>query len=101
MLRVVTVLTVCVNFDAKRQENHNLILAIILCRKFIIEGNSTLVSFKRKENHSNILFLSKNNVDKEPVHFYTYILKGIHKQNFFLHNEKKKIKQNKNQYRRW
>ncbi len=92
MLRVVTVLTVCVNFDAKRQENHNLILAIILCRKFIIEGNSRLVSFKRKENHSNILFLSKNNVDKEPVHFYTYILKGIHKQNFFPHNKKKKNK---------
>ena len=49
MLRVGTVLTVCVNFDAKRQENQNLILATILCRKFIIEGNSTLVSFKRKE----------------------------------------------------
>ena len=44
-----TVLTVCVNFDAKRQENQNLILATILCRKFIIEGNSTLVPFKRKE----------------------------------------------------
>ena len=57
MLRVGTVLTVCVNFDAKRQENQNLILATILCRKFIIEGNSTLVPFKRKEKNLNILFL--------------------------------------------
>ena len=82
MLREGTVLTVCVNFDAKRQENQNLILAIILCRKFIIEGNSTLIPFKRKEKHSNILFLSKNNVDREPVHLYTYILEGIHKRKF-------------------
>ena len=52
-----TVLTVCVNFDAKKQDNQNLILATILCRKFIIEGNSTLVPFKRKEKKSNILFL--------------------------------------------
>jgi hypothetical protein len=72
MLRVGTVLNVCVNFDTKRQENQNLILGTILCRKFIIEGNSTLVPFKRKEKHSNILFLSKNNVDREPVHIYLH-----------------------------
>jgi hypothetical protein len=65
-----TVLTVSVNFEAKRKENQNLILA--LCRKFIIEGNSTFVQFKRKEKHSNILFLSKNNVDREPVHIYLH-----------------------------
>jgi hypothetical protein len=67
-----TVLTVSVNFEAKRKENQNLILAIILCRNFIIEGNSTFVQFKRKEKHSNILFLSKNNVDREPVHIYLH-----------------------------
>ncbi len=52
-----TVLTVCVNFDAKRQENQNLILAIVLCKKFVFEGNSTLVLFTRKEKKSNLLFL--------------------------------------------
>ena len=76
MLRVGTVLTVCVNFDAKRQENQNLILGTILCRKFIMEGNTTLVPFKRKWKKIQIyFFFRKNNVDREPVHFYTYILK--------------------------
>jgi hypothetical protein len=57
MLRVGTVLTVCVNFDAKRQENQNLILGTILCRKFIMEGNTTLVPFKRKWKKKSNLFL--------------------------------------------
>jgi hypothetical protein len=39
-LRVGMVLTVVrVNFDAKRQENQNLILAIVLCRNFIFLRN--------------------------------------------------------------
>ena len=42
------VLTVCVNFDAKRQENQNWILTIVLCKNFGFEGNSTLVPFVRK-----------------------------------------------------
>ncbi len=36
-MRVGTVLTVRVNFDAKRHENQNLILAIVLCRNFIFK----------------------------------------------------------------
>ncbi len=48
-MRVGTVLTVRVNFYAKRQENQNLILTIVLGSNFVFEGNSTLVLFTRKE----------------------------------------------------
>ncbi len=60
ILRVGTVLTVCVNFYAKRQENQNLILTIIQGRNFIFEGNSTLVLSTRKEkNFKFIVSLAK------------------------------------------
>ncbi len=70
------------NFDAKRQANQNLILAIVLCSNFVFEGNSTLVLFTRKEKKLNLLFLLQNNVHREPVHFYTYIEKEFISRNF-------------------
>ncbi len=58
-MRVGTVLTVSVNFDAKRQENQNLILAIVPCRNFVFEGNSTLVLFTRGKKNQIYCFFSK------------------------------------------
>jgi len=48
-MSVGTVLTVHVIFDAKRQENHNLIVAIVIDVEILLYGTSTLVLFTRKD----------------------------------------------------
>jgi hypothetical protein len=55
-----------------------------------MEGNTTLVPFKRKWKKIQIyFFFRKNNVDREPVHFYTYILKEFISIFFYTEQEKK------------
>ena len=96
------VLTDSVNFNTKRQENQNLVPAIVLCRKFKFLRNYYMgTSKKKRNNNSNVLFLSKINVHLEPVYFYTYIEKEFISRNFVKQNEKKLQNQNLNRFRRW
>jgi hypothetical protein len=58
--RICTVVTVRENFNDERQENKNLILAIVLCRNFICYGtNRTVLIYKKRQNIQIYCFLRK------------------------------------------